>query len=191
MKENNQMLTSPIQKIEGRLCELYLSTIDQNVDNCMCLIEDLNTRIACLEKSKSEIQTNREEHLLQKIHILEDAILQKEALSKNLKSELDHKTKEVELLPNENVRFSEDLESKCTDLRKKQDLLDYNTKKAELVRNENVKLTEDLELKCTGLRKLQDLQDTERSNKFAILLEKDQKQETTQSKDHDDNLVEI
>jgi len=148
----------------------------------MYLIEDLNTRIACLKKLKSEIQTNTEENLLQKIHILEDAILQKEALSKNLKSELDHKTKEVELLPNKNVRLSEDLESKCTDLRKRQDLLDYKTKKAELVRIENVKLTEDLEFKCTDLRKLQDLQDTERSNKFAILLEKDQKQLRDNSK---------
>jgi len=120
MKENNQTLTSPIQKIEGRLCELSLSTNDQKVDKCMCLIEDPNTRIACLEKSTSEIQTNREENLLQKIHILEDAILQKEVLSKNLKSELDHKAKEVELLPNANVRLSEDLEAKCTDLKKSQ-----------------------------------------------------------------------
>ena len=109
MKENNQTLTPTIQKIEGRLCELSLSTNDQKVDKCMCLIEDLNTRIACLEKSKSEIQTNREENLLQKNHILEDAILQKEALDKNLKFELDHKTKEVELLRNENIRILEDL----------------------------------------------------------------------------------
>lgn len=95
--ELNQNLTSSIQRIEGKICNLYSCRID--IDNIQPIIEIMNQKIIAVETQVKTNSTNDNSEMPQiKIQSLEREKEAKEETIRALQKQLDQKDQTIEKL---------------------------------------------------------------------------------------------